>query len=141
MFFFAGLVCFYLLLWGLQLLGVNGLDTHHKGLYAAAIMFILVGVAHFVKRQRLEAMIPPPLNRHARLLNYGSGVLEIILGVALFFPQWQQPAAWALMVLLVLMFPANVYESRLHPGFSKTFRLFFQPLYIAWLWFFGVYMG
>ncbi len=142
MFFFAGLAFFYLLLWLLQLLGVEGLATYHaKGSYAAAIMFVVVGVMHFIKPGKIEAMIPPVFKKIARPLNYGSGLLEIVLGMALCFTAWQQQAAWALMVLLVLLFPANIYVAYKKPGWYNVSRLFFQPVYIGWIWLFVLHPG
>ena len=38
-----------------------------------------------------------------------SGVAEVILGVGLLFPETQSLAAWGVMLLLIAIFPANIY--------------------------------
>ena len=136
--FFAGLVSFFVLF------RLTGWITEGKvfgtnafcGTAAAAAMFILVGIMHFVKKEKLEAMIPPRLKRYARPLNIGSGILEIVLGAGLLFPAMREASAWGLVVLLVLVFPANIHVARQRPNTYTISRLFFQPVYMAWLLYF-----
>jgi uncharacterized membrane protein len=81
--------------------------------------------------------MPPVLPEH-ELLNYASGVAEIIFGVMLFIPQTKVIAAWGLIILLIAVFPANIYMA-MEAGKSidvspivAYIRLPFQFLFI-WL--------
>ncbi len=133
--FFAGLVSMYLLAWALSFIwpGYYTDTISGRGIFATAIMFILVGIMHFAKPEKLEAMIPPSW-KIPRVLNYLSGAAEIILGVLLFFPQLKIYAAWGLLILLVCVFPANVYKAKTTPNGYNISRLFFQPIYMIWIW-------
>ncbi len=73
------------------------------------------------------------------------GLAEILGGAGLIFPATRRLAGWALLVLLVAVFPANVHvalQGRM-PGteFSPAilwWRLPFQALFIAWVWWVAV---
>jgi uncharacterized membrane protein len=72
-----------------------------------ASAFVLSGSAHIVRPQLFESMMPRAIPlRHHRMLITLSGVLEIILGIAL-FRRWRwagRPSA----ALLLAVFPANL---------------------------------
>ncbi|WP_159944366.1 MULTISPECIES: DoxX family protein [unclassified Nocardiopsis] len=74
-----------------------------------AAMFTLTGVSHFVgMREELISMVPPALPAPALLVTV-TGVLELAGAAGLL---WARTAPWAaagLSLLLVAMFPANVY--------------------------------
>ena len=40
----------------------------------------------------------------------GSGLAEVVLGVMLLFPEYQSIAAWGIIILLIAVFPANIYH-------------------------------
>lgn len=74
-----------------------------------AAMFVVTGLAHFVGlRETLIAMVPPALPAPELLVTV-TGVLELAGAAGLL---WHRSAPWAaagLTLLLVAMFPANVY--------------------------------
>ena len=76
-----------------------------------AAMFAMTGVTHFVAlREDLIAMVPPALPA-PELLVTATGVLELAGAAALL---WRPTARWSaagLALLLVVMFPANVYAA------------------------------
>lgn len=82
-----------------------------------AAMFVVTAIAHFVPARRagLVAIVPPVLP-HPQMVVTITGVLEMAGAAALLVPVgWGSSrvfAAWALALLLVAMFPANVYASR-----------------------------
>jgi len=109
---------------------------------AASVMFILIGVMHLAKPYKLTYMIEGILP-YAYELVMISGVLEILLGIGLCFPATRAYAGWGLIVLLVLMFPANIHVAVKQlpaPGglpaapWYTWSRLAFQPVYILWVW-------
>ncbi|HEX6428401.1 MAG TPA: hypothetical protein VF008_11970 [Niastella sp.] len=106
-----------------------------KGAFALTAMFVLVGISHFAKREKLEAMIPANWP-YRRALNYISGAAEIILGSLLLFDATRTWAAIGLLLLLIAVFPANIYVARAKPNLYNISRLFFQPVYMLWVWYF-----
>jgi uncharacterized membrane protein len=107
------------------------LGVDYVGNWAAAIAvglaatFTLTGVAHFVPRMRrdLVAIVPPQLPA-AGLLVTITGVLELLGAAGLLFPGTRVAAAGCLLVLMLVMFPANIYASRMpDPPTSMTTRL------------------
>lgn len=76
-----------------------------------AAMFVLTGVAHFVgMRADLISMVPPVLPAPGLLVTI-TGVLELAGAAGLLLRHTAPWAAGGLAVLLVAMFPANVYAA------------------------------
>lgn len=77
-----------------------------------AAMFLVTGVAHFVQPLRggLVAIVPPRLPAPGLLVTL-TGVLEMSGVVGLLIPQTRIAAAVCLCLLLLAMFPANVYAA------------------------------
>ncbi len=93
-----------------------------------AAMFMLTGVAHFVPpmRRDLIAIVPPRLPAPGLLVTI-TGVLELLGAAALLLPATRVAAAGCLLVLMLAMFPANIYASRMSdPPKSMTTRLFLR---------------
>ena len=53
-------------------------------------------------------IMPPYLPNHKELV-YLSGAFEIIFGIMLLFEKTRFFAAWGLVLLLIAVFPANIY--------------------------------
>jgi uncharacterized membrane protein len=90
-----------------------------------AVMFVMTGVAHFVPAMRRDmiAIVPPRLPA-AGLLVTITGVLELVGAAGLLYPPTRVAAAVCLFVLMLVMFPANVYAARMpNPPKSMTSRL------------------
>lgn len=107
-------------------LGVAYVDSWVSALAVGlAAMFMVTGVAHFVSPLRADmvAIVPPRLPRPALLVTV-TGVLELLGAVGLLVPATRVAAAVCLFVLMLAMFPANVYASRMpDPPKSMTARL------------------
>ena len=71
-----------------------------------------------------------------------SGVAEILGAIGLLLPALRRAAAYGLAVLLVAIFPANIYMAVAHIPFPGIYgeswfqwaRLPFQFVLIAWVW-------
>jgi uncharacterized membrane protein len=90
-----------------------------------AAMFVLTGIAHFAPplRADLVAIVPPRLPAPGLLVTV-TGVLELLGAVGLLLPATRVAAAVCLLALMLAMFPANVYASRMpDPPTSMTTRL------------------
>jgi uncharacterized membrane protein len=107
-------------------LGVDYVDGWTKAIAVGlAAMFALTGVAHFVPPLRgdLIAIVPPRLPAPGLLVSV-TGVLEFLGAVGLLVPATRVAAALCLLVLMVAMFPANVYAAQMpNPPKSMTTRL------------------
>lgn len=135
--FFIGLVMMYTLVWLVSLTGISTplRDPAMRGVVAAAIMFVLVGISHFAKPDKLLGMIPANWP-YREAMNYVSGAAEILLGIGLLFQPTRTLSAWGLIVLLVCVFPVNISVAISKPNAYNISRLFFQPVYIAWIYWF-----
>ncbi len=100
-------------------------------------LFIVAGFGHFGFTGAYQRIVPPVFPQ-PRLIVLISGVAEILLGAALLVPVTTRLAGWGLIVLLVAVFPANVYMA-LHPElfpripvWTLWVRLPLQAALIAW---------
>jgi len=95
-------------------LGVEPLDHWQTALrIGLAAMFLLTGAVHFAPKFRgdFARMIPSGLPKPAALVAL-TGVLEIAGAAGLLIPATASAAALCLALLLVAMFPANVFAAR-----------------------------
>ena len=72
------------------------------------LFYIYVGIDHFVHTGWYERIIPPFLPFKTSLV-FISGVFEVILGFSLFIPNKRYLAGWGLIILLIMVYPANIY--------------------------------
>ena len=70
--------------------------------------------------------IVPPILPYKLSLVYISGFFEILFGIMLLFPYTRYIAAWGLIMLLIAVFPANIYLAMTNGAALNT-----TPL-IAW---------
>ena len=106
-----------------------------------AVMFIFTAASHFAPSisRDLAAMIPPPLTG-AMWVIYITGVLEIAGAVGLLTRRYRRMAAICLVLLLIALFPANVYAAlagvplRGEAATPLWLRTPIQLFWIALLW-------
>jgi uncharacterized membrane protein len=107
-------------------LGVDYVDNWPEAIAVGlAAMFVMTGVAHFVPPMRRDmiAIVPPRLPAPGALVTI-TGVLELAGAVGLLYPPTRIAAAVCLFVLMLVMFPANIYAARMpNPPKSMTSRL------------------
>ena len=100
------------------------------------IFYIGVGVKHFTNPMWFVKIVPPFLPYKLSLV-YISGFFEILFGIMLLFPITRYVAAWGLILLLIAVFPANIYLAMTNGAALNTTpliawgRLPFQFLFIA----------
>ncbi len=100
------------------------------------IFYIGVGVKHFTNPMWFVKIVPPFLPYKLSLV-YISGFFEILFGIMLLFPITRHVAAWGLILLLIAVFPANIYLAMTNGAALNTTpliawgRLPFQFLFIA----------
>ena len=102
--------------------------------YAGGIFFIYVGVLHFTDTAWFEPIVPPWLGFPTFWVIL-SGIFEIAVGFGLLISKTRQHAALASALLLLAVYPANlymwIYNVELGDGTTLTqsghiFRLFLQ---------------
>lgn len=99
-----------------RLVGTQGLAPVSSWPAAVAVglaaMFTLTGIAHFVPKMRaaMIAIVPPRIPAPGFLVAL-TGVLELLGAIGVLIPSTRAVAAGCLGVLLVVMFPANVYAA------------------------------
>ena len=97
--------------------------------------YISVGISHFTDPNWFLQIVPPYLPYKLELV-YISGFLEIILGIMLIIPSIRFYAGWGLIMLLIAVYPANIYLAQTNGAAMKTSsvvawgRLPFQFLFI-----------
>jgi uncharacterized membrane protein len=103
------------------------------------VFMIAIGIMHFVAADAFAQIVPPQLPWPYALV-FISGVLEILLGLALVPDRTRRLAGWGLVALYVAVFPANVYmaAANVHIGDMPPLppallwgRLPFQVVFIA----------
>ena len=77
-------------------------------IYLMAYFYIKIGVDHFTNPDYYMNIMPPYLPLHLELV-YISGVLEATLGSMLLFKKTRFYAGWGLILLLIAVYPANIY--------------------------------
>lgn len=105
-------------------------------LYLMALLYIIAGLNHF-RTPRLYLKIIPPYFPYPKTINQLCGGSEIVLGSALCIPILTKYAAWGIIILLVAVFPANIYmylNDNASLGIPSWLRLIRLPLQFALIW-------
>tara|TARA_B100001094_G_scaffold63839_1_gene59815 strand:- start:108 stop:491 length:384 start_codon:yes stop_codon:yes gene_type:complete len=76
--------------------------------FIMSFFYIMIGLSHFKNPEWYIQIIPPVLPMKLELV-YLSGIFEIILGLLLFFKKTRPLAGWGLIILLIAVYPANIY--------------------------------
>lgn len=137
------LVAVTLVAGGIGILGVGYVDTFAEATAVGlAVMLMMTASAHFVEPRRsgLIAIVPPVIRRPSWAVA-ATGMLEIAAAIGLLIPPDVVPvirpaAAAGLAVMLIAMFPANVFAARerRHPAAPHTplpLRTAIQLLFLA----------
>jgi uncharacterized membrane protein len=105
---------------------------------------VLAGVGHLTfQREEFQAQVPDWFPVDADLVVVLSGVVEIVLGLALLFLSGHRVlVGWVVAAFFVAIFPGNIAQYvegtdafGLDTDTERFVRLFFQPVLVAWaLW-------
>ena len=94
-------------------------------IFIMVVFYINVGILHFIDPDWFLPIVPPYLPFHLELV-YISGFFEILLGCLLMFQKTRAFAGKGLILLLLAVFPANIYLAQTNGAAMNT-----TPL-IAW---------
>ena len=73
-----------------------------------SLLYIIVGIKHFINIEFFIAIIPPCISYKKEVVLL-SGLIEIILGVFLLFKRTRKIGSLGIILLLLAVFPANIY--------------------------------
>lgn len=113
------------------------MDAKTISLYLMAVLYIAAGANHFTNTKMYMRIMPQYIPFHKPIVLI-SGVVEILLGILLMIPTLSSYAAWGVIVLLILVFPANIHHlnsSAKVKGVGKVvlvLRLPLQGVLIYW---------
>ena len=77
-------------------------------IYILSLLYIIVGCKHLIHPEFFTAIVPPFFIYKKEIVLI-SGVLEIILGLSLLFKETRKIGSWGIILLLISIFPANIY--------------------------------
>ena len=100
-----------------------------------SILYIIVGLNHFIKPNFFLEIVPPIIPFKLEVV-FISGFFEIILGILILFKKTRKLASLLIIVLLVSVFPANIYlyiseTPRLSLNITKSQALFRMPFQLS----------
>ena len=110
-------------------------------LLGAALMY--AGITHLTtNRTEFQAQVPTWVPLSADFVVLASGVVEILLGLALASLQNRRQVGWITAAFFVAIFPGNISQYvngidafGLDTDQARLTRLFFQPVLVLWaLW-------
>ena len=84
--------------------------------------YIYVGISHFTDPNWFLQIVPPYLPFKLELI-YVSGFFEIIFGFMLILPSYRYYAGWGLVLLLIAVYPANIYLAQTNGAAMNTSAL------------------
>lgn len=123
---------------------VNGERLRTVGRWVLGVVLVVAGVGHLTtQRTEFQAQVPSWFPLDADLVVLASGVVEIVLGLALLIAGGR--LAWIGVVVagfFVVIFPGNVAQwidgrdaFGLDTDVERFVRLWFQPVLVVWaLW-------
>jgi len=109
------------------------------GLLFLILMFLISGINHFSNPNLYVSIMPPYLPMQSEL-SYISGIFEILGAIGLLFSKIRKLVGYALLIMLILMFPANLHMAvypESFPMYSELtiyVRLPLQLVFMAWVY-------
>ena len=113
-------------------------------------VLIYAGISHLTtNRLEFQAQVPNWVPLSADFVVLASGVIEILLGLALASLKYRREVGIATALLFIAIFPGNISQYvngidafGLDSDRARAIRLLFQPLLVIWaLWSTGVWQG
>lgn len=122
------------------------MDIHTIIFYLILLLFsgffIYAGIMHFKRAWFFYKITPPLLKKWQKPINVIVGIAEILGGIGLLIPQTRVFAAWGIILLLIAVFPANIYMYQSKGAGMKInqkfllIRLPLQFVLLAWAYYY-----
>ena len=128
-----------------QATGRSPLGATTAGCLGIALVFCFAGIGHFVRTEAMAAMMPPWMPGRVAIV-YATGVLEFVVAMAVLVPRTRLAAGVAILLLLIVFLPVNVYAALNRVGMGGhewgpvylVVRVPVQLLLIGWVWWYAV---
>ena len=119
----------------------RAVDLAASAAWGAGLLFLFTASGHFLQTAAMVQMLPAWLPAREALV-YATGVLEVVIALALFRARWRRAGAWAAVIVLVAFFPANIHAALQHApmgghAWGPVYLLVRGPLQlflIGWIW-------
>ncbi len=101
------------------------------------VFYFLAGVNHFFNPDFYMPIMPPYLPWHLFFIHF-TGAMEILFSLLLIFPKTRRIGAFLIIILLIIIFPANIQMTINHWNdtglyfWISVIRLPIQLLLIWW---------
>lgn len=115
--------------------------TYPWHLYLMAFIYIVAGIFHFINTQMYLKIMPRYLPAH-KFMVFLSGLVEIVLGVALCSPASKDIAIFGIILMLLVFLLVHfymLYSEKAGAGIPKWLLILRIPLQfflIWWAWFY-----
>ena len=73
-----------------------------------SLLYIIIGIKHFVNPDFFIAIMPSFIPLHKECV-FISGFFEILFGILILFKKTRLIGSWGIIILLICVFPANIY--------------------------------
>lgn len=128
-----------------RLTGRRCADARLLGCIGITLVFCFTGLGHFVQTRPMAEMLPPWTPWRIPLV-YITGVIEFVAAGVILVPRWRTGIGWALIVMLLLFLPVNIYAAMNRVGMGGhtwgpvylLIRVPLQAILIGWIWWFAV---
>jgi uncharacterized membrane protein len=126
---------------GLGALGIENLSSwQDSSRFALAVMFLFTASAHFTKMKEDLVNMVPRLFPYPKQIVFVTGILEILGAIGIVVPTVKGLAGVCLIILLIVMFPANFNAARRKipirgkPPTPLWLRLPIQLAFVGLIW-------
>ncbi|MGD1957567.1 MAG: MauE/DoxX family redox-associated membrane protein [Fulvivirga sp.] len=111
--------------------------------YLLVGFYLFAGINHFLDPDFYYPLIPPYF-KFPVFINITSGIIEVILGLALLLPRFRTYAVYAIIIMLIAFIPSHIYFIQIGScitdglcvsewiGWGRL--LVIHPLLIYWAW-------
>lgn len=117
-------------------------DRTHPARVVLGTMFTGAGIAHIVKHEWFEKLVPASVARWRKPISAVTAVIQIVGGLAMFIPRARTLARWANLAMLVPTLPAAaaqtstpelLRQARIPPALAPV-RVVVQAIVAALTW-------
>ena len=91
-------------------LGNKPLNIRRYACWGLGISFLFFSIGHFVKTEGMVEMLPSWIPFRLAIV-YLTGILELLIGLAIIYPKYQATAAKFAILVFIVFFPANIYAA------------------------------
>ena len=86
------------------------LNIRKYACWGLGLAFIFFSIGHFVKTEGMVEMLPSWVPFRLALV-YLTGLIELLVGIALFMPRYHLFAAKFAIAIFIIFFPVNIYAA------------------------------